>query len=870
MGRMNLSLAGFLAISLAVSATGVAPQRAIAAARATDVTLVLPAATAPVAHPAALEEPPQLVEITLTQAVSLGDLLRQGLDVVSVRGTSAQLLARAQDAARFERLGVTPRVIDAHPGATAAARTRAELASRSAPGPTRVWSATGRDGRFSINVLPAFGSGSMGGYWTAAEIKMKLDELVANDTQNLVANKIDTVGYSREGRPIWGLKISKAVGGADSRPVVFYNALTHCREPEGMQALFYFVSDVLAKYGSDPLATYLLDRRVIYIVPLVNPDGYAVNQATYTGSGGALFGFWRKNTRDNNNNGLFDSASDGVDLNRNFGYLWGLNDTGSSPDSNSEIYRGPAAFSELETQAQRNLVSSLKPVTGFSFHTFADLLTHPWNHTTTPTPDASAFAEWSDALSRDNAYLTGVAPAILYEVNGDFNDWVYGDTVAKPRGFTWTPEVGDNADGFWPPPSRIVPLAQEMLRPCYVLAALAGPFVQDDGFTLLEGTMNMGRLTNVVVAARNMGARGTTGIGLIGTMVALDAGAHVLNGTIPYPAAAPRQTVAPLGASAFQVALDDTVTPGRLMRFEVAFTSSDGFGRDTIVVPAGTPTLLVADGASNGVTGWQIATSNAWSVVTNDATHASAYFAEKGIGNYFAGANDRMILRMKLNLSAGVHAYAFYDAKWEYEQDYDSGSIETSLDSTIWTPMRATGTTPGSGGASSQAAGLPFYAGNRRNWKPEIADLSSRAGPTQTSVYLRLRGQADSGSEYDGFAFDSLRIVIYNPAAQPTPVAVAGSGLPARLALAAPVPNPMRGFTRLEMALPRAGVVRLEILDVMGRRVRTLANGTFAAGRYVHGWNGRDQRGSLVRPGVYLARLAGPGGEAVRRLVVFE
>ena len=102
------------------------------------------------------------------------------------------------------------------------------------------------------------------------------------------------------------------------------------------------------------------------------------------------------------------------------------------------------------------------------------------------------------------------------------------------------------------------------------------------------------------------------------------------------------------------------------------------------------------------------------------------------------------------------------------------------------------------------------------------------------------------------------------------PVAVEGTRLPATLSLAAPVPNPMRGFARFEFALPRTGAVKLEILDVMGRRVRTLANGTFAAGRYVHGWNGRDDQGSAVRPGVYLARLAGSTGSATRRIVVFE
>src|SRR5439155_1420262 len=82
---------------------------------------------------------------------------------------------------------------------------RRELGAHPPPAPARVRSATRPDGRFRMESLPPFGAGSMGGYWTAAEIKTKLDQLVANDAQDLVADKVDTVGYSREGRPIWGL-----------------------------------------------------------------------------------------------------------------------------------------------------------------------------------------------------------------------------------------------------------------------------------------------------------------------------------------------------------------------------------------------------------------------------------------------------------------------------------------------------------------------------------------------------------------------------------------------------------------------------------------------------------------------------------------
>src|SRR5262249_3573076 len=137
----------------------------------------------------------------------------------------------------------------------------------------RVRSATGPDGVFRTQSLPPFGSGSMGGYWTSAEVKMKLDDLVASDVNQVVADKIDTIGWSggytgSPAKPIWGLKLGKQIAGPDTRPVAYFAALTHAREPEGMQSLFYFVDDLLGKYGIDPYATYLLDNRVIYIVPI--------------------------------------------------------------------------------------------------------------------------------------------------------------------------------------------------------------------------------------------------------------------------------------------------------------------------------------------------------------------------------------------------------------------------------------------------------------------------------------------------------------------------------------------------------------------------------------------------------------------------
>lgn len=80
-------------------------------------------------------------------------------------------------------------------------------------------------------------------------------------------------------------------------------------------------------------------------------------------------------------------------------------------------------------------------------------------------------------------------------------------------------------------------------------------------------------------------------------------------------------------------------------------------------------------------------------------------------------------------------------------------------------------------------------------------------------------------------------------------------------------PNPTRGPAVMEFDLPRASQVRLQVFDMQGRALGTLAEGTFAAGRHQASWSGRTSAGP-VAAGVYYARLEVAGQQFVRRFVV--
>lgn len=89
------------------------------------------------------------------------------------------------------------------------------------------------------------------------------------------------------------------------------------------------------------------------------------------------------------------------------------------------------------------------------------------------------------------------------------------------------------------------------------------------------------------------------------------------------------------------------------------------------------------------------------------------------------------------------------------------------------------------------------------------------------------------------------------------------------LELRAPYPNPSRGPVTVAMVQHRPGPVRIEIVDLAGRRVRveTLAAG---AGPRIWLWDGRDQSGRRAPAGAYRIRATGPDGGASQPLIRIE
>ena len=84
------------------------------------------------------------------------------------------------------------------------------------------------------------------------------------------------------------------------------------------------------------------------------------------------------------------------------------------------------------------------------------------------------------------------------------------------------------------------------------------------------------------------------------------------------------------------------------------------------------------------------------------------------------------------------------------------------------------------------------------------------------------------------------------------------------------VPNPFDRSTKIRYGLKEAGPVQLEIFDASGRRVRTLVDATQPAGAFDVSWDGRDDAGREVSPGVYFYRVQSDRDALTKKLIIID
>ena len=237
---------------------------------------------------------------------------------------------------------------------------------------------------------------------------------------------------------------------------------------------------------------------------------------------------------------------------------------------------------------------------------------------------------------------------------------------------------------------------------------------------------------------------------------------------------------------------------------------------------------------------------------------------------------------------------------WEYGPCYDPAYLwwnphnETDIEFSRWGVQ---------GGPNGQFVTQPFdWGGNRVQfdmtfaadeitthafrWRPDRIEFRSWRGgalaespattvfawtytgphiprPDQPRVHLNLWQVNGAPASTQEVVLDGFRFVPWPAAVLDAP----GRSAPPARALAVAGRHPVLGGTLLRCTLARAERVQVEIHDVTGRMVRTIDAGVLAPGAHEVAWDGRDQAGVAVAPGVYLARLASGGAAAATRVV---
>jgi hypothetical protein len=86
--------------------------------------------------------------------------------------------------------------------------------------------------------------------------------------------KLSSIGKSFQGKDLWMLEITNyATGAPETKAGQYIDGNTHAGEVSGGEICLYIINHLLTSYGKDPLITRLVDTKVFYILPKVNPDG---------------------------------------------------------------------------------------------------------------------------------------------------------------------------------------------------------------------------------------------------------------------------------------------------------------------------------------------------------------------------------------------------------------------------------------------------------------------------------------------------------------------------------------------------------------------------------------------------------------------
>jgi carboxypeptidase T len=261
---------------------------------------------------------------------------------------------------------------------------------------------------------------------------------------------VQSIGKSLLGKDIYAIRLTH--GAVANKPAALFNGMHHAREVMSPEVPLDIIQTLLTGYGTDPKITHWLDTSVVYVLPMLNVDGNDIVWKTES--------MWRKNAR----------QPSGVDINRNYPYAWNTCN-GSSSNPGADDFHGAGPASEPETVVMMNFVASIHPIFDVSFHSYSEIVIYPYGcggHTETANivePLAKQLASLIPTDEGTGTYTPGLAPELLYSVDGGDIDWMYHEQHV----IAYVIELNSDNQGFQPDYAQWRDKTVLKLRPAWQL-----------------------------------------------------------------------------------------------------------------------------------------------------------------------------------------------------------------------------------------------------------------------------------------------------------------------------------------------------------------------------------------------------------------
>ena len=199
--------------------------------------------------------------------------------------------------------------------------------------------------------------------------------------------RCDTIGWSVQNRPIISIKISDNVNDDELEGKIQFNGCHHGDENIATEINLYFMRYLLDNYGSLNQVTSLVDNREIFIIPVVNPDGF------YAGS--------RYN-------------ANGIDVNRDYGFQWFQHSGASIP------------FSQPESRVMRDDYCKYGYTISLDYHSISSYVNYLWDYSTYQVPDYYEEVVMFSVPYADSTGYDTINGYSWYQVSGSCQDATYG------------------------------------------------------------------------------------------------------------------------------------------------------------------------------------------------------------------------------------------------------------------------------------------------------------------------------------------------------------------------------------------------------------------------------------------------------------